>query len=124
MTSNKREIVDTPGFCDTDPTRTDEDIAKVITEFLVGLSPGPHAVLIVINGSQRFKNDDHQAYQEAKKLLGEKLANRVILVFTGADNLEKDKLDISEELKKVPKLEKIVKDESKRFCSINNNYQE
>ena len=110
--------MDTPGFCDR--WRSDE-ISTTITQFLAGVSPGPHAVLVVMKVSERFNSDIHRAYAEAKMLLGEgNLASHMILVFTGSDLLKGKKCIESEVERADDRLKEMKKDAGGRSVCFNN----
>lgn len=118
--SQFHQVLDTPGFCDQ--KRSDDEISEIIAQFLAGLSPGPHAVLVVIKASERYSSDFDKAYTEAKKLIGEQnLASRIILVFTGGDLLKQNKVDIKTMLAEVRGvLKEMMKDASDRYIVFNN----
>ena len=112
--------MDSPGFCDR--KRSDEENSEHIARFLAGVNPGPHAVLVVMKASDRFHSDLDKAYTEAKALLKkEKLASRMILVFTGGDLLKQDKKTLEDELKKADdKLKEMIKDAGECYVLFNN----
>lgn len=83
-------MTDTPGVCDTH--RDKHEIQKEIAKCLATMTPGPDAVLLVINGEKRFTDEEHQAYLDLKEVFGDDLADYLILVFTATqpEELEQD----------------------------------
>ena len=115
------QVVDTPGFCDK--KRPDEEISQTIAQFLSGVSPGPHAVLVVMKASERYNSDMDRAYSEAKKLLGgEGLASRIILIFTCGDILKEKKVNIESQIKQFfEDSGQMMRDARQRYIVFNNN---
>ncbi|XP_074128293.1 GTPase IMAP family member 4-like [Sminthopsis crassicaudata] len=86
-TWNGRDIcvIDTPGIFDTD-TR-EEKILNEIAHFMTMSSPGPHALLLVLQIG-RFTQEEKAAIERLYKILGAEAVKFLIIVFTGKDKLE------------------------------------
>lgn len=104
------QVTDTPGVCDTH--RDKDDIQKEIAKCLATMTPGPDAVLLVINGERRFTDEEHQAYLDLKEVFGDDLADYLILVFTATKPEE-----LEEDLETPPpKLSELLEDASYRYA--------
>ncbi|XP_025082574.1 GTPase IMAP family member 4-like [Pomacea canaliculata] len=113
------EVTDTPGVCDTH--RTKEDIQKEIAKCVATVTPGPHAVLMVFKGGDRFTHEEGLAYEELKEIFGPELVKHMILVFTGTDNLERDDIDLPTAVQSAPdKLQQVLQEASGRYVGFNN----
>ena len=87
------EIVDTPGFFDTKYT-VDQTLAE-LTKCIYLISPGPHAILLVIRIG-RFTDEVIQGVELMRKIFGKDSSKFMIMVFTGLDSLETDGISIEE----------------------------
>lgn len=81
------QIIDTPGVCD--PARDKQELADEIVKCLMLCSPGPHALLFVTKGNDRFTDEEIEAYYRLKNVFSSKVTNHIIVVFTGGDVLAK-----------------------------------
>nr|KAG5693396.1 hypothetical protein BaRGS_009869 [Batillaria attramentaria] len=114
------KIVDTPGVSDTHHNH--EDILREISKFTATMSPGPDAILMVVSGIHRFTEEEYKAYLEAKKLFGEDLASRTIIVFTGGDELQRKGVRIEDQIEKgSDNLKQMMKELDNRYIVLNNN---
>lgn len=90
-------IVDTPGFLDT-RKENPEDVLNEIRRCIYMTSPGPHAILHIVEIG-RFTAEDVDTLQEFIKHFGENLFKYIIIIFTYYDKLkdesEEDTPDIS-----------------------------
>jgi hypothetical protein len=124
------QVTDTPGLVDSH--LKNEEIERKIAETLAKTSPGPHVVLMVVKGSNRFTEEEYSTYTQVKKLLDdddktkkqkedEKLAKHVIVVFTGQDELKASKRDIKTVIEEGSgNLKDMLKDVDYRYACINN----
>ena len=81
----KLEIIDTPGFFDTDtPT---ERLTQEISRCVSMSSPGPHAFLFVVSPG-RFTPEEVNTVEMFFKMFGQEVERYMIVVFTCADLLE------------------------------------
>ena len=111
--------MDTPGLTDTH--HPDEVITREIVKSLGALSPGPHAVLMVVKGKERFTQEEFDAYIKVKKLVGEELATHMIVVFTGGDELDRQGIELGDQIAKGSEnLQTMLKEVSNRYVVIDN----
>ncbi|XP_051817771.1 GTPase IMAP family member 4-like [Antechinus flavipes] len=78
-------VIDTPGIFDTDIT--EEKNLNEIARFMTLSSPGPHALLLVLQVG-RFTQEEKAAIERLYKILGPEAVKFLIIVFTGKDRLE------------------------------------
>jgi len=79
-------VIDTPGLFDTDMTieQTTNEIVKCI-----GMtSPGPHAIILVVQIG-RFTQNEENKFKQFTDRFGEKIFNHLIVLFTRRDDLDK-----------------------------------
>jgi ribosome biogenesis GTPase A len=80
-----KQIVDTPGVCDTE--RNEDEVKHEISRCLLLTEPGPHAVLFSINANARLTREEYGAYQSLRQHFDPILYRFIIIVFTHADEL-------------------------------------
>ncbi|KAI4881548.1 hypothetical protein NFI96_014875 [Prochilodus magdalenae] len=79
-------VMDTPGWWRTFSVRDTPDLDK--QEILLSMSlcpPGPHAVLLAIRCDIAFTEDERKSVEEHMDLLGKRVWNHTILLFTHGD---------------------------------------
>ena len=95
--------------------------------------PGPHALLFVCKGHDRFTDEESRAYSALIDMFGIEVRNYIIVVFIGGDVLAKWGKTIEDEIKgaktKVqgvsrpkhpPKITEVLEDVSNRYILFNN----
>ncbi|XP_025087408.1 GTPase IMAP family member 7-like [Pomacea canaliculata] len=92
------EVMDTPGLFD--PQRTNEEIGMTIVKAVSGLHPGPDVFLYVVKLG-RYTKEEFQTYQLLLKIFESQMAKHMILLFTGGDNLKRDKNHPEDSLKEM-----------------------
>ena len=80
--AKKLVVMDTPGLCDTGMTK--EKISTEIAKWYTLLSPGIHAILLVIRGD-RFTDEEQFAVDFYMKAFGDNLKDFLIVVFANKD---------------------------------------
>ncbi|XP_076451576.1 uncharacterized protein LOC143287460 [Babylonia areolata] len=118
---NKRiEIMDTPGLYDTN--KTHEEICTIIVQAVVGMHPGPHAILYVIKVG-RFTPEEYAAYRRLKALFDDTITRHVILLFTHGDQLEREGVTLQNLIRspKMPDNLREVFEECGHRCVLFNN---
>ena len=99
-------------------------------------SPGPHALLFVCKGHERFTNEEIEAYYALKAMFDIEIRNYITVVFTGGDVLDKWGETMEDVLKKAkaaiesnkgtrrakppPDVTKVLEDASNRYILFNN----
>ncbi|XP_062621840.1 GTPase IMAP family member 4-like [Saccostrea cucullata] len=113
------EIIDTPGLYDTD--MSNEETIKEIVK-CIGLSaPGPHAFLLVLKATSRFTEEEENALQKFVNHFGDTIYQYFIVVFTGKDQMDAEKITISSFLEHVPRnLKELLSKCSNRYFFLNN----
>ncbi|XP_031795228.1 GTPase IMAP family member 4-like [Sarcophilus harrisii] len=91
-TWNGRDIcvIDTPGIFDTDTK--EEKMLNEIAHFMTLSSPGPHALLLVLQVG-RFTQEEKAAIDRLFRILGPEAVKFLIIVFTGKDKLGEESLE-------------------------------
>lgn len=105
-----------------DTHQTQEEICAIIIQAVVGMHPGPHAVLYVIRIG-RFTHEQFAAYCRLKALFDETITRHIILVFTCGDDLEREGITLQSLLQshKVPDHLRVVTEECGHRCVPINN---
>ncbi|GAB2292953.1 hypothetical protein Dimus_027177 [Dionaea muscipula] len=81
-------VIDTPGLFDS--CVETELIIKEIVKGIELAKDGVHAVLVVFSVKTRFSKEEEEALQSLQRIFGPKIADYIIVVFTGGDELEKN----------------------------------
>ncbi|KAK9955973.1 hypothetical protein ABG768_015810 [Culter alburnus] len=98
----KISVTDTPGLSHT--SMTEEDLKAEIEKSLKMSAPGPHVFLLVIRLG-RFTDEEKNTVKWIQKNFGEDVKRFTMLLFTGADKLDKP---IEEFLQENPELMQLV----------------
>lgn len=108
-------MADTPGVSDTSCTEyAHREIAKAVAT----VTPGPHAILMVVRCNNRFTQEEYCIYKELKKLFGEEITKFMIVVFTGIDDLGGSPL--ADVVEKAPQqVQEIIADAQGRYIGLN-----
>ncbi|XP_072515141.1 GTPase IMAP family member 8 [Salminus brasiliensis] len=81
-------VMDTPGWWRTVPARDTPELDKqelLLSMFLC--PPGPHAVLLALRSDIAFTEEERKSVEEHMDLLGERVWNHTVLLFTHGDLL-------------------------------------
>ncbi|CAC5356698.1 unnamed protein product [Mytilus coruscus] len=81
------DVVDTPGFFDTDKNKLVEKVALEIVESFGMIAPGPHVILYVLSCREKFTKEEEQTLRDFHDLFTGDSLKYVIACFTGKDNL-------------------------------------
>lgn len=81
------DVVDTPGFFDTDKKKLVEKVALEIVESFGRIAPGPHVILYVLSCRDKFTEEEEKTLRDFHKLFTGDPLKYVIACFTGKDNL-------------------------------------
>ncbi|XP_076114011.1 GTPase IMAP family member 4-like [Mytilus galloprovincialis] len=111
-------IIDTPGIFDTetDPTEVENEIKRCVH---IG-APGLHAVLFVMEVG-RFRKEDATAITEFLRFFEDEMKDRVIVVFTHGDKLQKEGTKLEDHLLSAPKDLSIFLETCQNRCILVNN---
>ncbi|VDI19711.1 Hypothetical predicted protein [Mytilus galloprovincialis] len=113
-------IIDTPGIFDTetDPTGVENEIKRCVH---IG-APGLHAVLYVMEIG-RFRDEDTDAIRAFLRFFDSEMKDRVIVVFTHGDKLQKKGIKLEDHLLKAPmSLQQFLEDCQNRVILFNNEF--
>ncbi|KAI3964266.1 hypothetical protein MKW92_037179 [Papaver armeniacum] len=95
-------VIDTPGIFDT---QVDENILKTeIVKCMHMTTNGIHGFLLVFSMRTRFSEEEAHAIKYLKKFFGPEIVNYMIVVFTGADELEEEDMTLQDYLGLVPQV--------------------
>uniref|UniRef100_A0A1J3HU06 Protein AIG1 n=1 Tax=Noccaea caerulescens TaxID=107243 RepID=A0A1J3HU06_NOCCA len=81
-------VIDTPGLFDLSTTA--DFIGKEIVRCITLAEDGIHAVLLVFSVRGRLTEEEQSALYNLQTLFGSKIADYMIIVFTGGDDLEEN----------------------------------
>ena len=79
-------ITDTPGFQSTNLTQ--DMICKHILQFLTQITPGPHAILIIVSCKNRVTYEIQKAVRDISEIFGDGSTDFIVFVFTHVDALQ------------------------------------
>ncbi|XP_050396657.1 GTPase IMAP family member 9 [Patella vulgata] len=116
-------IVDTPGLFDN--TKSSEQNMTEIVRCVGMSSPGPHAFLFVVNINNRFTQEEQETVNQLLGLFGEQVINHVVIVFTGKESLNFQKLTLAKYLEDAhEELSNLVQRCRSRCVTINNRAED
>ena len=114
------QIMDSPGLHDTN--KTHEEISTIIVQSVVGMHPGPDAVLYVIPVGW-FTAEDYDAYRRLNSLFDDSISSHVILIFTHGDELERQETVLADMLTPAntpQELKEVLRECGHRYLVFNN----
>uniref|UniRef100_A0A8W8NND5 AIG1-type G domain-containing protein n=1 Tax=Magallana gigas TaxID=29159 RepID=A0A8W8NND5_MAGGI len=111
-------VVDTPGLFDM--SSSNDDVLQEVFKCIVLTSPGPHCFLLVLS-LPRITHEDEKTIDHFGDFFGDDVYRYLIIVFTGKDKLDREKLSFEHYLDTVPeRLKTIIKKCNNRCIAINN----
>ncbi|XP_063436226.1 uncharacterized protein LOC134717659 [Mytilus trossulus] len=116
---NKVIIVDTPGLFDTN--HVSEEMKKEIVKSVGMMTPGPHAIIYVFSITNRLTEEETKSFLDMEIMFGKEFYNYVILVFTGKDWIDREKVELRDFLKQMPEFfQQVLTKCSRRVLAFNN----
>lgn len=112
------EVVDTPDVFSSEVKQTDPACSETAHCFLL-TSPGPHALLLVTQLG-RFTTQDSQVLAGVKRVFGEKVIARTVVVFTRKEDLAGESLQDYVRCTDNRALRELVAECGGRVCALNN----
>ncbi|XP_027149926.1 immune-associated nucleotide-binding protein 9-like [Coffea eugenioides] len=100
-------VIDTPGLFDkaAEPQFVEKEIVRC-----VGMAKdGIHAVLVVVSLRSRVSMEEAAAIETLQKIFGDKIAEYMILVFTGGDELEDEEVSFDDYLSRSESIKGMLK---------------
>ncbi|XP_072508434.1 GTPase IMAP family member 7-like isoform X1 [Notamacropus eugenii] len=119
-TWNGRDIavVDTPGIFDT--AVEEKENLKEIARFMTVSSPGPHAILLVLQVG-RFTQEEKAAVERLYRILGDGSVKFLIIVFTRKEELGDQSVGDYVRTIENPYFRELLEKCEHRYCAFNNN---
>lgn len=114
----KLVVVDTPGLFDTN--RTEEEILVEMTKWYTLVSPGIHAILLVVQVG-RFTEEEQKTVDFFMKVFGDDLKDFLVVVFTHKNRLIDDDITIHDFVKTMDNssnLRKLIGESKGRYTAI------
>uniref|UniRef100_A0A8W8J3X7 AIG1-type G domain-containing protein n=1 Tax=Magallana gigas TaxID=29159 RepID=A0A8W8J3X7_MAGGI len=111
-------VVDTPGLFDTN--RTEEEILSEMTKWYTFVSPGVHAIILVVQIG-RYTEEEQKKVDFFMKVFGADLKDFLVVVFTYKDRLEDDNITIDDFVQTMDKssnLRKLIDETNGRYTAI------
>lgn len=111
-------VVDTPGYFDT--KRSEKEILKELTKWYSLVSPGIHAIVLVVHVG-RVTDEDRKTVDFFMRIFGDELKDFLVIVFTGKYRLEQDNKTIDDFVKTIDKssnLRKLINESKGRYMAI------
>lgn len=113
-------VVDTPGIQVYDTTQAYKNIEQEIPKWFGLLSPGPHAIILVL-GISRFTKEEQNSIQHIVNIFGENFFKYSIVLFTGKDHLDYTENSLEDFIKLIPRnLQEIINKSGNRVIAFNN----
>lgn len=89
------KVVDTPGLFENRKSQLDDkDVLDEIKKAFIHLSPGPHAIILVLSGTSRYSDQDRETANIFTTLLGKAMVSFLLVVFTGGDDIKRMETNI------------------------------
>lgn len=111
-------VADTPGLFDT--RSSNEVVLEEIYKCIGLTSPGPHCFLLVL-ALPRFTDEDEKTIDRFVNFFGKDVYRFMIIVFTGKEILDREKISFEQYLEKVPgNLQTIIRKCNDRCIAFNN----
>jgi hypothetical protein len=111
-------VVDAPGFFDTD-LGPQELIPEIAGSYQVA-APGPHVFLVVFS-FDRFTPQEEAVAKWISEVFDERALDYCVIVFTGLDDVLKEKKTVDEYLKDAPKyLLNFIEKCKRRYIAVDN----
>lgn len=98
-------IYDTPGLNSTKEANDKVDVQTDIKRCMFCTSPGFHAIVLVISGTERLTAEDIKMLKKLDDILGEKAYEYMIVVITKIDN---DENELNEMISECPEMSEII----------------
>ena len=111
-------VVDTPGLFDT--IRTEQETVVEISKWYSFLSPGIHAIILVVQVG-RFTEEEQKTVDVFMKVFGEDLKDYLVVVFTHKDRLEDENItvdDFVQTMDKSSNLRRLIDASKNRYTAI------
>ncbi|XP_025083368.1 GTPase IMAP family member 8-like [Pomacea canaliculata] len=117
------KVTDTLALCDTH--LSEEEALLEVGKSMALTCPGPHVVIIVLKGNDRFTKEEYEAVKTLQALFGERVRRHLMIVFTGGDELADDingmQAAVDQQLLKAPEnLKEVLCDAYNRYCIVSN----
>nr|KAG5693397.1 hypothetical protein BaRGS_009870 [Batillaria attramentaria] len=108
-----RQVINTPDLAN--PRKTDEEAKREVETWLQRAdNRTPDAVLLVIRSDRRYTREEFNVYQQLKGLLGDKLGDNLVVIFSMGDRLRCKELRVDLSVT-CSELKNVLKDAGQRY---------
>lgn len=112
-------IVDTPGIFDT--KENNDTIQEEIHKCIGITSPGPHALIFVINAASRYTEEEQRSVEHFVNYFGNEIYKYIIILFVRKDELDDHDIQLSDHIKNAPLvMQQFIQKCGGRVCAFNN----
>lgn len=112
-------IVDTPGIFDT--KENNDKIQEEIHKCIGITSPGPHALIFVVNAASRYTEEEQRSVEHFINYFGKEIYNYIIILFVRKDELDDHDIQLSDHIQNAPMImQQFIRKCGGRVCAFNN----
>lgn len=115
----KIHVIDTPGLFDTKKDVTNEAILDEIKKAFIAMTPGPHAIILVIRIG-RYGKEDRDTANIFVEYFGKEMLSHFFVIFTGADQLKGQQVHNLLKNTKQIELQRLIRNCRNRIVAFNN----
>lgn len=113
-------VIDTPGLYSTSKENSRQHVKEEIKNCIQIGAPGIHAIIFVLSAVTRFTEEDKTCFEDFFAIFGEMFYMYAVVIFTGTDILNEDKLDLQKYIGSDIVLKSFLQKCGNRYVGFNN----